>query len=41
MKYQQVAAVLRGGGLDIPLSDASKVKDDGRLPMTDHNTRIL
>jgi len=24
----------------IPLHEASKAKDDGRLPMTDHNTRI-
>jgi glycine cleavage system aminomethyltransferase T len=23
------------------LRDASKAKDDGRLPMTDHNTRIF
>jgi hypothetical protein len=23
------------------LHDASKAKDDGRLPMTDHNTRIF
>jgi len=25
----------------IPLRDASKAKDDGRLPMLDHNTRIF
>jgi hypothetical protein len=25
----------------IPLRDASKAKDDGRLPMTDHNMRIF
>jgi rhodanese-related sulfurtransferase len=25
----------------IPLLEASKAKDDGRLPMTDHNTRIF
>jgi rhodanese-related sulfurtransferase len=25
----------------IPLAEASKAKDDGRLPMTDHNTRIF
>jgi rhodanese-related sulfurtransferase len=25
----------------IPLRDASRAKDDGRLPMTDHNTRIF
>jgi rhodanese-related sulfurtransferase len=25
----------------IPLRDASKAKDDGRLPMSDHNTRIF
>jgi rhodanese-related sulfurtransferase len=25
----------------IPLRDSSKAKDDGRLPMTDHNTRIF
>jgi rhodanese-related sulfurtransferase len=27
--------------VSIPLRDASKAKDDGRLPMTDHNTRIF
>jgi len=27
--------------VSIPLSDASRAKDDGRLPMTDHNTRIF
>ena len=27
--------------LSIPLRDAAKAKDDGRLPMTDHNTRIF
>jgi len=27
--------------VSIPLLDASKAKDDGRLPMTDHNTRIF
>jgi rhodanese-related sulfurtransferase len=25
----------------VPLSEAPKAKDDGRLPMTDHNTRIF
>jgi rhodanese-related sulfurtransferase len=25
----------------IPLRDAARAKDDGRLPMTDHNTRIF
>jgi rhodanese-related sulfurtransferase len=25
----------------IPLREASKAKDDGRLPMTDHNARIF
>lgn len=25
----------------IPVTDTSKAKDDGRLPMTDHNTRIF
>ena len=25
----------------VPLADASNAKDDGRLPMTDHNTRIF
>jgi rhodanese-related sulfurtransferase len=25
----------------IPIGDAPKAKDDGRLPMTDHNTRVL
>jgi rhodanese-related sulfurtransferase len=29
------------GARRIPLGDASKAKDDGRLPMTDHNTRIF
>src|SRR5215475_215364 len=28
-------------GVSIPLPEASKAKDDGRLPMTDHNTRIF
>ena len=27
--------------ISIPLLEASKAKDDGRLPMTDHNTRIF
>jgi rhodanese-related sulfurtransferase len=27
--------------VSIPLPDASKAKDDGRLPMTDHSTRIF
>jgi len=27
--------------VSIPLAEASKAKDDGRLPMTDHNTRIF
>jgi rhodanese-related sulfurtransferase len=27
--------------VSIPLEDATKAKDDGRLPMTDHNTRIF
>jgi rhodanese-related sulfurtransferase len=27
--------------ISISLHDASKAKDDGRLPMTDHNTRIF
>jgi rhodanese-related sulfurtransferase len=27
--------------VSIPRPDASKAKDDGRLPMTDHNTRIF
>ena len=29
------------GAVSIPAADASKAKDDGRLPMTDHNTRIF
>jgi rhodanese-related sulfurtransferase len=29
------------GAVSIPLADAPKAKDDGRLPMTDHNTRIF
>src|SRR5262249_7642413 len=28
-------------GVSIPLPEASKAKDDWRLPMTDHNTRIF
>jgi rhodanese-related sulfurtransferase len=27
--------------VSIPLPDAPKAKDDGRLPMTDHNTRVF
>jgi rhodanese-related sulfurtransferase len=27
--------------VSIPLPEASTAKDDGRLPMTDHNTRIF
>ena len=27
--------------ISVPLPEASKAKDDGRLPMTDHNTRIF
>src|SRR5262249_27086061 len=27
--------------VSIPLPQASQAKDDGRLPMTDHNTRIF
>jgi rhodanese-related sulfurtransferase len=27
--------------VSIPLPEASKAKDDGRVPMTDHNTRIF
>jgi rhodanese-related sulfurtransferase len=27
--------------INIPLSDVTKAKDDGRLPMEDHNTRIV
>ena len=27
--------------VSIPLPEASQAKDDGRLPMTDHNTRIF
>jgi rhodanese-related sulfurtransferase len=27
--------------VSIPLPEASKAKDDGRLPLTDHNTRIF
>jgi rhodanese-related sulfurtransferase len=29
------------GARSIPLSDTTAAKDDGRLPMTDHNTRIF
>jgi rhodanese-related sulfurtransferase len=41
------AREMQGGGLrlqraqSIPLSDTSKAKDDGRLPMADHATRIF
>src|SRR5262249_43766145 len=50
---QDATSVLIGGrakaGLEpplhqavsIPLAEASQAKDDGRLPMTDHNTRIF
>lgn len=29
------------GARNVPLAEVAKAKDDGRLPMTDHNTRIL
>jgi rhodanese-related sulfurtransferase len=29
------------GAVSIPLAEAPKAKDDGRLPMADHNTRIF
>jgi rhodanese-related sulfurtransferase len=29
------------GAVSIPLADVAKAKDDGRLPMEDHNTRIV
>jgi rhodanese-related sulfurtransferase len=29
------------GARNIPLADVTKAKDDGRLPMGDHNTRII
>ncbi len=29
------------GARNVPLPDVSKAKDDGRLPMEDHNTRII
>jgi rhodanese-related sulfurtransferase len=29
------------GSVNIPLADVAKAKDDGRLPMEDHNTRII
>jgi rhodanese-related sulfurtransferase len=29
------------GARNIPLADVTKAKDDGRLPMEDHNTRII
>jgi rhodanese-related sulfurtransferase len=39
------AEELQGGSLpgarSIPLADVVKAKDDGRLPMEDHNTRII
>jgi rhodanese-related sulfurtransferase len=35
------AGVRLRGARSIPLSDTTAAKDDGRLPMTDHNTRIF
>lgn len=29
------------GARNVPLADVAKAKDDGRLPMEDHNTRII
>jgi rhodanese-related sulfurtransferase len=29
------------GAKSLPLADVKKAKDDGRLPMEDHNTRII
>jgi rhodanese-related sulfurtransferase len=29
------------GARNVPLADVAKAKDDGRLPMNDHNTRII
>jgi rhodanese-related sulfurtransferase len=29
------------GAMSIPLAETTRAKDDGRLPMTDHNTRIF
>ena len=29
------------GARNIPLADVAKAKDDGRLPMEDHNTRVI
>ena len=37
----QTASPRLRGAVWIPLSETSKAKDDGRLPMTDHNTRIF
>ena len=31
----------RDGAHNIPLSDVLAAKDDGRLPMEDHNTRLI
>lgn len=29
------------GARNVPLAEVAKAKDDGRLPMEDHNTRIV
>jgi rhodanese-related sulfurtransferase len=29
------------GARNIPLAEVAKAKDDGRLPMEDHNTRVI
>lgn len=38
---ERVAAPRLINARSVPLQEASKAKDDGRLPMTDHNTRIF
>ncbi|PYE52705.1 rhodanese-like domain-containing protein [Deinococcus yavapaiensis] len=35
------AAASLDGAVNITLSDVAKAKDDGRLPMEDHNTRVI
>lgn len=38
---QDFAGATLSGSRSIPLEDVSAAKDDGRLPMEDHNTRIV
>jgi rhodanese-related sulfurtransferase len=38
---EQFAAGSLAGARHLPLAEVTKAKDDGRLPMEDHNTRII